>query len=110
MKIMKVKLLNKKDKDKPQETKQKDNILLKENPVEVPKVPKKESNIFQIPGFQKFPALMKLRVIVTIIFLFLTVAFILIFMNGYMISAALILLSYILLFILMIKLFMTKKL
>ena len=107
---MKVKLLNKKDKDKPQETKQKDNILLKENPVEVPKVPKKERNIFQIPGFQKFPALMKLRVIVTIIFLLLTVAFVLIFMNGYMISAVLIMLSYILLFILMIKLFMTKKL
>ena len=51
---MKVKLLNKKDKDKPQETKQKDNILLTEDPVEIRKVPKKESNIFQIPGFQQF--------------------------------------------------------
>jgi hypothetical protein len=107
---MKVKLLDKKDKDKPQETKQKDNILFTEDPVEVPKVPKKESNIFHIPGFQQFPAMMKLRVIVTILFLFLTVAFILIFMNGYMFSAVLILLSYILLFVLMIKLFRTKKL
>lgn len=104
---MKVKLLNKKDKDKPQETKQKENIPLKEDTVEVPK---KESNIFQIPGFQQFSTLMKLRVIITIIFLFLTVAFVLIFMNGYMISAVLIFISYVLLLILMIKLFRTKKL
>jgi hypothetical protein len=104
---MKVKLLNKKDKDKPQETKQKENILLKEDTIEITK---KERNIFRIPGFQQFSALMKLRMIITIIFLLLTVAFVLIFMNGYMISAVLIMLSYILLFILMIKLFMTKKL
>jgi len=104
---MKMKLLNKKDKDKPRETKQKENMLLKEDTIEIPK---NERNIFQIPGFQQFSTLMKLRMSITIIFLLLTVAFVLIFMNGYMISAVLILLSYVLLFILMIKLFMTKKL
>jgi hypothetical protein len=104
---MKMKLLNKKDKDKPRETKQKENMLLKEDTIEITK---NERNIFQIPGFQQFSSLMKLRMSITIIFLLLTVAFVLIFMNGYIISAVLILLSYVLLFILMIKLFMTKKL
>jgi len=104
---MKVKLLKKKNKDKQEETKQKKNTPLKEATGEITK---KERNIFQIPGFQKLTALMKLRVVTTILFLFLTVSFILIFMNGYLNSAVLILISYVILFVLMIKLFLTKKL
>jgi hypothetical protein len=103
---MKVKLLGKKDKDKTQETKQKDNILLKEERVEIIK---KERNIFQMPGFQQYNALTKLRIIVSLIFFLCTISMILIFANGYIISAVLLLIGYILLFILMIKLFMIKK-
>ncbi len=107
MKIMKVNLLNKKDKDKPQEIKQKENIPLKEDTVEVIK---KERTIFQIPGFQQYTALMKLRIVVGLIFFLCTIAMVLIFANGYMISAVLLLIGYIFLFILLIKLLRIKKL
>ena len=107
MKIMKVKLLNKKDKDKNPETKQKENILLKEDTIEITK---KERNLFQIPGFQQYTALMKLRIVVSSIFFLFTISMILIFVGGWVISAVLLLIGYILLFILMIKLFITKKL
>jgi len=104
---MKVTLLSKKDKDKLQDTKQTEKISLKEDTVEIPK---KESTIFQIPGFQQYTALMKLRILVSSIFFLFTISMILIFMGGWIISAVLLLIGYILLFILMIKLFMTKKL
>jgi len=104
---MKVKLLNKKDKDKPQDTKQMEKISVKQDAVEIPK---KEITIFQIPGFQQYTALMKLRILVSSIFFLCTISMILIFMGGWIISAVLLLIGYILLFILMIKLFMTKKL
>jgi hypothetical protein len=104
---MKVTLLSKKDKDKPQDTKQMEKISLKEDTVEIPK---KESTIFQIPGFQQYTALMKLRILVSSIFFLCTISMILIFIGGWIISAVLLLIGYILLFILMIKLFMTKKL
>jgi hypothetical protein len=103
---MKVKLLKKENKDKPQETNQRENIPLKEDTVEITK---KERDIFQIPGFQQFNALMKLRIIVSLIFFLCTISMILIFANGYVISAVLLLIGYILLFILMLKLFMIKK-
>jgi hypothetical protein len=103
---MKVKLLKKENKDKPQETNQRENIPLKEETVEITK---KERDIFQIPGFQQFNALMKLRIIVSLIFFLCTISMILIFANGYVISAVLLLIGYILLFILMLKLFMIKK-
>lgn len=104
---MKVKLLSKKDKEKTQDTKQMEKISLKEDTI---KIPKKESTIFQIPGFQQYTALMKLRIIVSLIFFLCTISMILIFVGGWVISAVLLLIGYILLFILMIKLFMTKKL
>jgi hypothetical protein len=72
--------------------------------------PKKQKLSINIPGFQHLNALLKLRVVITSLFVLYTLAILLIFANGYMISAVLILLSYALLFILMIKLFMTKKL
>ena len=71
---------------------------------------KKEGGLFQIPGFQQYSALMKLRIIVSTIFMLCTIAFILIFANGYVISAILLLLGYIFLFILLLKLFRIKKL
>lgn len=104
---MKVKLLSKKDKDKPQDIEQMEKKSVKEDPVEVTK---KERNIFQIPGFHHYNALMKLRIVVSSIFLLCTISMILIFVGEWMISAVLLLLSYILLFILMIKLFRIKKL
>jgi len=72
--------------------------------------PKKQKLSISIPGFQHLNALLKLRVVITSLFVLYTLAILLIFANGYMISAVLLLISYILLFILMIKLFMTKKL
>jgi len=104
---MKVKLLKKNIKDKNQETKQVENKILKEEQVEMVK---KEGSIFQIPDFQHYNTLMKLRIGVSTIFLLFTIAMILIFANGYMISAILLLIGYVLLFILLFKLFRVKKL
>ena len=104
---MKVKLLNKKDTDKPQETKQKEKTPLNEGTVEEIK---KERNIFQIPGFQQFNTLRKLRIIISLIFFLCTLAILLIFVTDFFYPAFLLILSYILLFMFMIKLFMTKKL
>jgi hypothetical protein len=78
--------------------------------VEHKEQPKKQRFSLAIPGFQSLSALMKLRVIITALVVMLTIAMVLIFANGYMISAALLLLSYIVLIILMLKLFQIKKL
>jgi hypothetical protein len=103
---MNIKLLNR-EKDKNQETKQFISKLQKEEKIESMK---KESSIFQIPGFQQYTALMKLRIVVSTIFILCTFAMILIFANGYMISAVLLLIGYVMLFILLLKLFRVKKL
>ncbi len=103
---MKLKLLNR-EKDKNQETKQVISKLQKEEKIESIK---QESSIFQIPGFQHYNALMKLRIVVSTIFILFTIAMILIFANGYMISAVLLLIGYTMLLILLLKLFRVKKL
>jgi cell division protein FtsX len=103
---MKIKLLNR-EKDKNQETKQVISKLRKEEKIETIK---KEGSIFQIPGFQQYSALMKLRIVVSMIFILCTAAMVLIFANGYMISAVLLLIGYVMLFILLLKLFRVKKL
>jgi hypothetical protein len=103
---MKINILNR-EKDKSQETKQVISKLQKEEKIESMK---KESNLFQIPGFQQYNALMKLRIVVSTIFILCTIAMILIFANGYMISAVLLLIGYVMLFILLLKLFRVKKL
>ena len=72
--------------------------------------PKKQKLSISLPGFQHLNALLKLRVVITTLFVLYTLAILLIFANGYMISAVLIFISYVLLLILMIKLFRTKKL
>jgi fatty acid desaturase len=105
---MKIKLFNKKDKNKSRALKQKESITVKEDTAEITK---KERNIFQIPGFQEYNALMKLRIVVSVIFFLCTIAMIiLILVDNWWIFAVLCLIGYVLLFILMIKLFITKKL
>ena len=108
MKKMKIKFRNKNDKNKPREPKQGKNMTFTENTSEITK---KERNIFQIPGFQQYTALMKLRIVVSVIFFLCTIAMIiLILVDNWWIFAVLCLIGYVLLFILMIKLFMIKRL
>jgi hypothetical protein len=104
---MEIPFLKKKSKGKKQEKKQIENKIQKDEKVEITK---KDSSIFQIPGFQQYNALMKLRIVVSTIFILCTIAMILIFANGYMISAVLLLIGYVMLFILLFKLFRVKKL
>jgi hypothetical protein len=104
---MAIPFLNRKNKDKNQEKIRIENKIKKEEIVESTQ---KESTIFQIPGFQQYSALMKLRIIVSTIFILCTIAIVLIFANGYMISAVLLLIGYVMLFILLFKLFRVKKL
>jgi len=104
---MEIPFLKKKNKGKIQEKKQIENKIQKDEKVEITK---KDSSIFQIPGFQQYNALMKLRIVVSTIFILCTIAMILIFANGYMISAVLLLIGYVMLFILLFKLFRVKKL
>jgi hypothetical protein len=101
------KLPKKKEQQIPIEPKEEDITPLLEEHRESPK---KQKLSLSIPGFQHFNALLKLRVVISSLFVLYTLAIVLIFANGYMISAVLILLSYVLLFILMIKLFRIKKL
>jgi len=104
---MKVKILKRITKDKNQETKQSTNLRPKEeNVVNI----QNERSIFQISKFQQLNALMKLRISVSVIFFLCTISVIFIYLGGWMVSALLLLVGYILLFILMIKLFIVKKL
>jgi uncharacterized membrane protein len=104
---MAILFLNRKKEDKIQEKKQIETKMKKQEKNEVTK---KESTIFQLPGFQQYSALMKLRIVVSTIFILCTIAMVLIFANGYMISAVLLLIGYVMLFILLFKLFRVKKL
>ncbi len=103
---MKIKLLNR-EKEKDHETKMVINKLQKGEKIEVTN---KESSLFQIPVFQQYNALMKLRIVVSTIFILCTISLVLIFANGYMISAVLLLIGYVMLFALLFKLFRVKKL
>jgi hypothetical protein len=103
---MKMNLLKKKDQDKPTEKKLGEPIPRKE---EIPETTEKR-NMFQIPGFQQYSALMKLRIVVSAIFLLSTIGLILIFVGAWYISAILLLLGYIFIFILMVKLLRIRKL
>jgi hypothetical protein len=103
---MKIKLLNR-EKEKDQETKKVISKLQKGEKIEETN---KESSLFQIPVFQQYNALMKLRIVVSMIFILCTIALVLIFANGYMISAVLLLIGYVMLFVLLFKLFRVKKL
>ncbi|HEC89730.1 MAG TPA: hypothetical protein ENI44_04010 [Thermoplasmatales archaeon] len=62
------------------------------------------------PIMPTYNALMKLRIIITTIFLLSTIAMILVFTRQILLAVLLFLISYLLVFILMIKLFLIKKL
>ena len=78
------------------------------NDVKVKK--KKEIKLLEINSFANLNTLMKLRLTVTVIFLLSTLSILLIFANNWVISAILILISYLMVFVLMIKLLVIKKL
>lgn len=104
---MKLKLLNRDNNEKTRKSKKVENIKLKENKVEITDT---ERSLFQIPGLHHYNALIKLRTVVSVIFFLCTSSMILIFVGGWVVSAVLLLIGYALLFILMVKLFITKKL
>ena len=70
----------------------------------------KKTRFLEIKSFSNLNTLMKLRLIVTVIFLLSTLSILLIFANNWVISAILILISYLMVFVLMIKLLVIKKL
>jgi hypothetical protein len=104
---MKTKLPKQNEPEKPLLAKQEEKPLLTEGKKEEIK---KEKRSLKIPGFHNLHVLTKLRVAVTTIFFLCTIAVILIFVTDFVIPAIILILSYILLFIFMIKLFMTKRL
>lgn len=71
---------------------------------------KKKTKFLEIKSFSKLNVLMKLRLFVTSIFLLSTLSILLIFVNSWGISASLILISYFMVFVLMLKLLRIKKL
>lgn len=103
---MAIPFLSRKKEDDLQDKKRIEKIK-KEETVEISQ---KEKSLFQIPGFQQYSALTKLRIVVGVIFILCTAAMVLIFANGYMISAVLLLIGYFMLFLLLLKLFRVKKL
>jgi len=102
---MAIELLNKKSKGKSPQTKKIEYIPLKKD-----SEAQKEKSLIKIPRFEQYNALMKLRIVVSIIFLLFTVSLVLLFFNQWVISAVLLLFGYLLLFILMVELLRTKKL
>lgn len=71
---------------------------------------KTETKIIEMNNIAKLDTLTKLRMIVVSIFILSTLSIILLFITNFWISAVLILISYILVFALMVKLLTTKKL
>jgi hypothetical protein len=104
---MKIKHPKKNDGNKPRALKQEESLTVKKDTEEITK---NERSIFQLPGFKQYTALMKLRIVVSVIFSLSTISIISIFFGGWIISAILLLIGYFFLLILMIKLFITKKL
>jgi len=71
---------------------------------------KKEGKLQELMSIRKMDALMKLRLIVGSIFALSTLSIILVFITDFVVSVVFILMSYIMVFGLMIKLFTIKKL
>lgn len=71
---------------------------------------KKEENKFKIDIFTGINTLMKLRLIITLIFLLSTLAILLILVGDFVIAPILFFISYLLVLILMIKLFLVRNL
>ena len=73
-------------------------------------IKKKEKNLLELMRLKKLDALLKLRIIVGSIFALSTLAIILVFIVDFIFSAVFMLLSYFMVFVLMIRLFAVKKL
>ena len=71
---------------------------------------KKEAPSFDIKGFTTMTVLMKLRLVIISIFVLSTLSLILIVVNFWALGATLLLLGYLLVFVLMVKLLLIKKL
>ena len=71
---------------------------------------KKEKKSLELMSLRKLDTLMKLRLIVGLIFALSTLSIILVFIVDFVFPAVLILISYIMVFVLMIKLFTVQKL
>jgi len=71
---------------------------------------KKENKLQELMSIQKMDTLMKLRLVVGLIFVLSTLSIILVFIIDIVVSVVFILISYIMVFGLMIKLFTIKKL
>ena len=71
---------------------------------------KKEKKLQELMSIRKMDTIMKLRLIVGSIFALITLSIILVFITDFVVSAVLILISYIMVFGLMIKLFTIKEL
>ena len=71
---------------------------------------KKEKKSQQLISIRKMNTLMKLRLIVGSTFALSTLSIILVFITDFVVSAVFILMSYIMVFVLMIKLFTIKEL
>jgi hypothetical protein len=104
---MKAKIPKQTESEKFLSTKQEEKPLLTEG---VKKDVKKEKMSLKIPGFQNLHVLTKLRVAVTTIFFLCTLAVLLIFITDFVYPAFLLVFCYLLLFVLMVKLFITKRL
>ena len=90
----------------------KDKVIVKN--AELKKVTKKEmknkGKLLEIKSLSNLNLLMKLRLVVTAIFLLSTLAILLTFTSDFFIAVVMILTSYLMLFVLTIKLLITKKL
>jgi uncharacterized membrane protein len=104
---MKAKLLKNTEKQKKQGTEENENLSIKEEKIENKNTGR---SIIQLLGFHQYSSLTKLRIAVSTIFFLCTISLVFIFIGGWMASAFLLLLGYILLFILMIELLRVKKL
>jgi hypothetical protein len=69
-----------------------------------------ENKIFDLLSFSSFNALKKLRLIVGLIFLLMTLSIILVLFTASWIPIILVIISYILILVLTVKLFLIKKL
>ncbi len=71
---------------------------------------KNKRKMFEIKSFSNLNLLMKLRLVVTVIFLLSTLSILSVFISDFFIAVFLILISYLMVFVLMIKLLVIKKL
>ena len=75
----------------------------------VMKMIKKESKILEMKSYKQLNTIAKLRIIIISIFVLSTLSIVMAFISDFIVSVLLLLISYSLVFALMIKLFIIKK-